>query len=247
MLQPTIQIIIIITTSFFVGFGISWWWMITYSRQSINEQKLQQELAGLRRHYDTIREDTHALRGQLKETEQQRQKTLELLRTTSGYTHFMEARTKLETARKCIQQLKMDLSQRDRQIYELKDAIITLRKRLAILTPLAPVPQALPENVIRMPLSETRHDELQKIDGITQEIAHQLRSMGIVSYQQIAECTPSQFDTIQRLLKLPDAIPMAQWVESAKQLFNSKYGKPRQPLQPQKPGTTTQTQHSQSA
>lgn len=233
MLQPTIQIIIIITTSFLVGFGVSWWWMVTYSRQSINEQKLQQELAGLRKNYESSREDAHELRGQLKAAEQQKLKTLEILRNTSGYHNFLDARTKLETARKYIQKLKTEIHQRDQKIYELKDAIITLRKHLAIKHP--PAPKALPTNVIRMPLSEVRNDNLQQIEGITQEVAHKLRSMGIVSYQQIAECTPRQFETMQRLLELPDTLPASQWVESAKQLFQEKYGNQlqqqhRQPL-----------------
>ena len=221
MMQPTIQIMTLIITSFLVGLGISWWWFVAYSRKSVVQQQLQQELAGVRRNYEQAREDAFKLSVNLKEADQRRKRAEDLLHTTSGYDNFIQARNKLETSRKQIQQLKIELHQKDQQIYKLKDALIVLRKRLSLQPPSNP---QLSNKVVRLPVTAPQDDDLLAIDGINDDIAYKLRSLGIISYRQMAESSPQQIDSLTKLLNLADITPLQQWQKTAEHLFQQKYG-----------------------
>ena len=95
------------------------------------------------------------------------------------------------------------------------------------------------DNVFKLPVTGPAEDDLELIEGMTDDVAHQLRNLGLVGYRQIAECTPQQLVNIQRLIGGKQPLPLKQWVLSARQLCWQKYGKPaRSLLKPVKKAAT---------
>lgn len=228
MLQPSIQIIIVILTSFTVGLGIGIAWLVFFSRRSIREQELEQELAGLNSNYRQMREDTHELYVKLKTTQEklakshlERQQLLHLLKTTSGHKNFLKVRRQLETARLQIQVLTTKLHHREQQIFDLTDILHTLRKHLRLRgknrTP------ALTAHVLQLPKTRpaltAQQDDLQQIAGIDAHIARQLNSLGITRYRQLAECSPQHLATLQKMMGKDQILPLKQWTQSAQRLL----------------------------
>ncbi|MGB0845279.1 MAG: hypothetical protein ACPGSM_01095 [Thiolinea sp.] len=219
MLQLTLQAIVLTLISFSLGLLLGGWFIS--SRRKVTERKLQHELTGVKVNFQNAREDAHQVRSQLKQAEEQKDKLLKTLEVTSGHKEFLLVRRKLELARREIQVLKAELNRREQLIFDLKDVILTLRKHLSI----RPQPQVKAlNNVVRLPVVEQAEDDLQQIEGLSAGIAHQLRSLGIVSFRQIAECSPQQLANIQRLIGQGQSLPLKHWVSAAEQLFRQKYG-----------------------
>ena len=222
MLSLALSAIVLAVISFSVGLVLGGW--LIGSRRRASETQLRNELVGTKVNFRSAREDAHQLRGQLKQTAAQQARLSKTLAVTSGHRDFMLVRQKLELARREIQLLKAELSRREDLVFDLSDVIHTLRKHLRLrrqnqLRPVA-------DNIIKLPVMGPAEDNLELIEGMTDKIARQLRSLGLVSYRQIAECTPPQLDNIQRLIGGKQQLPLKQWVLSARQLCWQKYGKP---------------------
>lgn len=222
MLSLALQAIILAVFSFSFGLLLGGW--LIGSRRQASEKQLRNELTGLKVNFRSAREDAHQLRGQLKQAEIRQGRMAKTLAVTSGHRNFMLVRQKLELARREIQLLKAELSRREDLVFDLSDVIHTLRKhvRLRRQSQLQPAGN----NIVKLPVVGPAEDNLELIEGMTDDAAHQLRSLGLVSYRQIAESTPQQLDNIQRLLGGKQQLPLKQWVLSARQLCWQKYGKP---------------------
>ncbi len=222
MLSLALQATFLAVISFSLGLLLGGW--LIGSRRKANEKQLRNELTGIKANFRSAREDAHQLRCLLKEAEAGQGRLAKMLAATSGHRDFMLVRQKLELARREIQLLKAELNRREDLVFDLSDIIHTLRKhvRLHRQNQLKPVGY----NIVKLPVTGPAEDNLELIEGMTDSIAHQLRSLGLVSYRQVAECTPPQLANIQRLLGGKQQLPLKQWVLSARQLCWQKYGKP---------------------
>ena len=219
MPQPTLQMLMLTLAGFSLGLLLGW--VIVSLRKGRIEKRLQYELTGVHANFQSAREDAHQLRGQLKLLGEQKSRLLKMLESTSGHKDFLEVRRKLELSRRQIQLLKAELNRREQIIFDLKDVIHTLRRHLYI----RPQPeQKEVAKLIKLPVVENSEDNLQLINGLSAEIAYQLRSMGIVNYRQLAECSPQQLSGIQRLIGQNEILPLQQWATEASQLYHQKYG-----------------------
>ncbi|MEZ5479973.1 MAG: hypothetical protein R3E95_21570 [Thiolinea sp.] len=181
-------------------------------------QTMEHELAGLRINFQNAREDAHELRTRLKDSEIQKNRALQLLKATSGHENFKKARRQLESARLYIQKLTAELHRREQRIAELQDSIHVLRKHLRRRGTRPAVPSI--QNIRRLPLPRSfsqQGDNLQKINGIDAHIERKLRSLGIISYRQLAEISAQQQTTIQRLIGEGNILPIRQWAREAGQ------------------------------
>lgn len=215
--NPSIQLIIFSTLALLVGVLIGWV-LVGRSKKKI-EQSLMDELAGLRTNFAYVREDAHDLRVQLKEAEKQRVRLSRLLESTSGHDKFLKVRTELETARKGIQALKALLGKREKENFLLKEKIYKYHQHRNASSPLHPIPLHLKQ----LPSLSDGKDDLKLIQGIDDLIEHKLHSLGIVSYRQLAECSPAQLMSIQKLIGQNQALPLRHWVKAARELFIEKY------------------------
>ncbi|MEZ5536458.1 MAG: hypothetical protein R3F02_12630 [Thiolinea sp.] len=177
------------------------------------------ELTGLRANYSYMREDAHELRVQFKRAEAQNTRLVKMLESTSGHERFLKVRTELETARKGIQALKGMLSKLENENFALKEKIYKYRQQKNTSLPLHPMPLYSK----KLPLLNDGNDNLQSITGIDENIERKLHGMGIVSYRQLAECTPAQLLSIQKLVGAEQSLPLRSWVKAARQLFFEKY------------------------
>lgn len=216
-LNPSIQLIIISALALLAGMLIGWV-VIGRIKKKI-EQRLLDELTGLRTNFAYVREDAHDLRVQLKEAEKQRIRLSQLLESTSGHEKFLKVRTELETARKGIQALKALLGKREKENFLLKEKIYKYRQHRNASSPLHPIPLHLK----KLPSLSDGKDDLKLIQGIDDLIEHKLHSLGIVSYRQLAECSPAQLMSIQKLIGQDQALPLRHWVKTARELFIGKY------------------------
>ena len=66
-------------------------------------------------------------------------------------------------------------------------------------------------------------DDLKSISGIGPKLENQLNAMGIVSFRQIAEFSPSDVSKVSETLAFPGRIERDNWIESAKKLYIEKY------------------------
>ena len=66
-------------------------------------------------------------------------------------------------------------------------------------------------------------DDLKTINGIGPKLENQLNAMGIASFRQIAEFSPSDVIKISESLAFPGRIERDNWIESAKKLYIEKY------------------------
>lgn len=215
--NPSVQLITISVFALLVGVLIGWF-LVSSSRKKF-ERKLIDELAGLRTNFAYVREDAHDLRVQLKEAEAQKVRLGQLLESTSGHDKFLKVRTELETARKGIQALKALLGKREKENFLLKEKIYKYRQHRKAGSPLHPMPLHLK----KLPSLSDGNDDLQLIQGIDEVIEHKLHSLGIVSYRQLAECSPAQLMSIQKLIGQNQALPLRHWVKAAHELFIEKY------------------------
>lgn len=199
--------------------GVFAGWHIANRSSQKTEQRLVDELTGLRANFSYMREDAHELRVQLKNAETQNTRLVKMLESTSGHDRFLKVRTELETARKGIQALKGMLGKLENENFALKEKIYNYHQQKQTRSPLHP----LPLNTEQLPLLNDGNDDLQCISGIDQTIEHKLHSMGIVSYRQLAECTPAQLLSIQKLVGREQQLPLRDWVKVARQLFIEKY------------------------
>lgn len=220
---PILQTILIIIISFSIGLLLGGWFV--GSRRNVVIKKLQYELSGTRVNFHNAREDAHDLRGQLKVAEEHRSKLSEVLESTSGHKKFSLVRKKLEVSRREIQLLKAELNRREQVVFDLRDVILTLKKHLHIRPQPKTVDNVLTidKKITKVPVIGPSEDNLQLIDGISDTIAHQLHSLGIVNYRQIAECGPRQLLNIQRLIGQGQRLPLRQWVIAARRLSQQKY------------------------
>jgi len=222
MLSFFLQAIILAVFSFSLGLLLGGW--LIGSRRKASEKQLRNELVGLKANFRSAREDAHQLRGQLKQAETRQSRMAKTLAVTSGHRDFMLVRQKLELARREIQLLKAELSRREDLVFDLSDVIHTLRKHVRLRRQNQLKHAA--NNIVKLPVVGPAEDNLELIEGMTDNVAHQLRSLGLVSYRQIAESTPQQLANIQRLIGGKKQLPLKQWVLSARQLCWQKYGKP---------------------
>ncbi len=216
-IHPSIQLIVISALALLIGSLIGWF-VVSRSRKKV-EQRLMDELAGLRTNFAYVREDAHDLRVKLKEAEAQKVRLAQLLESTSGHDKFLKVRTELETARKGIQALKGLLGKREKENFLLKEKIYKYRQHRNASSPLHPIPLHLK----KLPTLSDGKDDLQLIKGIDETIEHKLHSLGIVSYRQLAECSPAQLVSIQKLIGQNQALPLRHWVKAARELFIEKY------------------------
>ena len=223
MLPLAMQAIILAIISFSFGLLLGGW--LIGSRRKASEKQLRNELAGIKVNFRSAREDAHQLRGRLKQAETRQGKMAKMLAVTSGHRNFMLVRQKLELARREIELLKDELNRREDLVFDLSDVINTLRKHIRLRRQNQQLPVGN-NNIVKLPVMGPAEDNLELIEGMTDSIAHQLRSLGLVSYRQIAECTPQQLANIQHLLGGKQQLPLKQWVLSARQLCWQKYGKP---------------------
>jgi len=106
--------------------------------------------------------------------------------------------------------------------------------QLAIEVPADPGPVAIAAAVADI-ASRTRgdagivHDDLTRIRGIGPKIRGLLGEMEITSFRQIANLTGQDVEVISEALgSFPDRIQRDDWMTSAKELHESKYGSPTQ-------------------
>lgn len=211
------QWIIISVIALIAGLLIGWF-MAIRSKQRI-EHRLVDELIGLRTNFGYVREEAHDLRVRLKETEGQNARLSKLLESTSGHDKFLKVRTELETARKGIQALKGILGKREKENFALKEKVYKYQQKKSAHSPLQPIPLHLN----KLPTLDDGKDDLRLIQGIDEVIEHKLRSLGIISYRQLAECSPAQLVSIQKLIGEDQALPLRHWVKAARELFLGKY------------------------
>ena len=68
-------------------------------------------------------------------------------------------------------------------------------------------------------------DDLERIHGVGPKIAKLLRSLDIVSFQQVADFTPSDIATVSEALEtFPDRIERDNWMASARELEREVHG-----------------------
>ncbi|HPE62058.1 MAG: hypothetical protein KDI15_02345 [Thiothrix sp.] len=141
---------------------------------------------------------------------------------------YLKIRKQLERARKTIEKLKGELGLREHQLQELEQARQRLKQRLDQIQTLP-----APARIASLPTPPSRHngpvsghDDLQKIEGISPDMARKLQNLGFISYRQLAECGNGEFRQIQRLFRLPDPRIMLAWRKSAYHLYQAKYGHP---------------------
>ncbi len=66
-------------------------------------------------------------------------------------------------------------------------------------------------------------DDLKTINGIGPKLENQLNAMGIASFRQIAEFSPSDVIKVSESLAFPGRIERDNWIDSAKKLYIEKY------------------------
>lgn len=220
MLPDTVSLLqmIIITAVVFISGVLTGWWVTKRNSQK-TEQRLLDELTGLRANYSYMREDAHELRVQLKQAKIQNARLMKMLESTSGHGRFLKVRTELETARKGIQALKAMLGRLENENFALKEKIYKYRQQKNTRSPLHPMSL----NVKQLPALNDGNDDLKRIDGINRDVERKLHSMGIISYRQLAECTPAQLLSIQNLAGSEQSLPLRDWVKAARRLFLEKY------------------------
>lgn len=215
-IYPSIEPVVIFSVALLLGMAIGWF--IVIRKQQKIEYRLLDELVGLRTNFNYVREDAHVLRVQLREAEAQNLRLARLLKSTSGHDKFLKARTELETARKGIQALKSLLAQSEREKFALKEQIYKQQHKKA-----SSQVHPIPLHVKKLPVLHDGQDDLRLISGINASIDRKLRSLGIISYRQLAECSPTQLNSIQRLVGQNRELPLRQWVKAARELFIRKY------------------------
>ncbi|PIE01368.1 MAG: hypothetical protein CSA79_00640 [Thiothrix nivea] len=213
----SLQFVIIALCLFVLGVVLGW--LVAQRKGRKIEQRLLDELTGLRVNYSYIREDAHELRVQLKQAEAKNNRLAKLLDSTSGYDRFLKVRTELETARKGIQALKSMLGRLENEKFVLKETVRRYHRQQITRSPL----HLLGPDSGQLPALNDGHDNLQHITGISAQLEHKLHSMGIMSFRQLAECTPAQLQSIQNLVGDEQPLPLHDWVKAARQLFLEKY------------------------
>nr|CAA6829589.1 MAG: Unknown protein [uncultured Thiotrichaceae bacterium] len=217
-IAPYFQLIIISATTLLAGFMIGW--VVASKSKQKAEQRLMDELTGLRTNFDYVREEAYDLRVRVKEAEEQKDRLTHLLDTTSGHDKFLKVRSELETARRGIQALKSMLGKQEKANFLLKEKIYKYQQyRKANSPSLYPIPP----HINKLPVLSDGNDDLQLIAGIDDMIDRKLHSLGIISYRQLAECGPAQLISIQQLIGEDQALPLRQWVKAARGLFIEKY------------------------
>ncbi|OQX13107.1 MAG: hypothetical protein BWK73_13165 [Thiothrix lacustris] len=179
------------------------------------------ELAGLRRNYQDARADNAYLRGKTRQLE----KVLRKIGTSPAdrdYGQFLELRKALEKTRREYQHL---LEQYHEQEKTLADWRIEWQRKEQVLTVTPVAPSAIekpphPEATAAawLPVAAA-HDDLTRIQGISQPLASHLKALGIVTYRQVAEFTSDDMQHIQRIIgterhQLPEG-----WVQNARALY----------------------------
>ncbi len=212
-----IELIATFVFTLLVGILIGWFLVIN-SRKKV-ERRLTDELVGLRTNFAYVREDAHDLRVQLKKAEVQKARLGKLLESTSGHDKFLRVRKELEVTRKGIQALKALLSQCEKENFLLKEKIYKYQQYQKASSSLHPIPSHLKK---LPPLSDGK-DNLQLIPGIDDATERKLHRLGIVSYRQLAECSPAQLASIQKLVGRSQTLPLHDWVKAARELFIEKY------------------------
>ncbi|WGZ94581.1 MAG: hypothetical protein QJT81_00920 [Candidatus Thiothrix putei] len=118
----------------------------------------------------------------------------------------------------------MLLTQCHQQEKTLADLRIELQRNQqvsATLQTTSATPRALPIT----PITNTqrpevgKHDDLTRIQGISQQLASQLKALGIVTYRQVAEFTSDDMLRIQRIIGSDLYQPPDGWAQSARALL----------------------------
>ncbi len=217
MIPLAIQIAAVVFV-FCIGLGIGWY-VVSLFRNAA-EEACQNELASLRHAHERVQRETRDLQAAIQQAETEKKQALQSLKTSTDHTDFQKLRKQLEKARKHIDALSAELKHREQQVQKLADLALTMKKQLLAQQENTPRPLLPPQ---RLPPLTKMEDDLQQIEGVTADIAHKLRSFGIINYRQLAECSPEQLRTIQRLIGQDTILPLSRWVKTAQYLFRTKY------------------------
>jgi len=180
------------------------------------------ELAGLRRNYQDARADNAYLRDKTRQLE----KVLRKIGTPSAasdYGQFLELRKTLEKTRREYQHL---LEQYHAQEKTLADWRVERQRQQQVCTAMqaAPATTATEDALHCASAADSLlsgaapHDDLTRIQGISQQLASHLRALGIVTYRQVAEFTTDDVQHIQRIIGTELYQPPETWVQNARAL-----------------------------
>lgn len=225
-----LQISAFLITAVTVGLGVGWWaCKFIYSGRTAD---CQHELTGLRRNYEDIIKENAALRLQLRQLEQALRK-LNAQPSDADYGQFLETRKTLESTRKQYETLLERLHQQEKTLGILRQQLQNQQQELAahkqeLANKSEPVAVSRPAI---LPTLEQRangqSDDLTLIQGINQKLASKLQALGIITYRQIAEFTHDDARVIQRVIGNDINLPLEEWAQTARTLFQEKYSQPQ--------------------
>lgn len=181
------------------------------------------ELSGLRRNYEDMTRENLALRTQV----QQMGNALRKISTTASeadYGEYLESRKALENTRRQYEMLLDKVASQDKVVQELRQQLQLRKAELDALRREAAVPSSEAQHQLApLPAVLEQNDDLTLIHGINQTVARKLRALGIMSYRQVAEFCRDDISRMQRLIGSDIPLPLEEWAQSARQLFQQKY------------------------
>lgn len=181
------------------------------------------ELSGLRRNYEDVTRENLALRAQV----QQMGSALRKISTTASeadYGEYLESRKALENTRRQCEMLLDKVASQDKAMQGLRQQLQLRKAELGALRhePAVPSPEAQ-RRLTPLPTVLEQHDDLTLIQGISQTVAQKLRALGIMSYHQVAEFSRDDISRMQCIIGSDIPLPLEEWAQNARQLFQQKY------------------------
>jgi len=222
-----VQITLILFVVFVAGFG-SGWILHKLTRRAIDRAWIN-ELTRLRKRRLRLLSRACHYRHQLQQCKLQENHTQQQLAARSDHIAFSHVRQQLETARTQLSTARLTLKQREQHILKLIDLVRLLKtqmhrerqqQRPHQTRQASPVIAYLPDK--RHAIQPKQQDDFLVIEGITLDIARKLHQLGITSYRQLAECSPEQQHSMQKLIGKETLLPINRWARQALHLYRQQ-------------------------
>lgn len=219
MLYLAFQIVLLLSIALLVGVWVGGW--VAKWRYDREVAGCLTELAGLRRNYHDVTVENANLRSKTRQLE----KILRKISTPpvdSEYGQFLELRKTLEKTRSEYQTLLTQCHQQEKTLADLRIELQCNQQvstRLQTTSATSRVLAIAPATANSQRPEVSKHDDLTRIQGISQQLASQLKALGIVTYRQVAEFTSDDMLRIQRIIGSDLYQPPEGWAQNARALL----------------------------
>ncbi len=235
-LVAVIEIVVMLSGAFIIGFGLAWWLREEDVQRLINDrQEAEYALQNQRGALDATRKDYEQAHQKLLQAEERiglliGEKESLMRQVESGNQQVQkdimqarenEARAKQQEAE--ITSMRFRIRILENEVDEKTKQIVALQQESSKPTPPREKPAVAAKPAAKVPQEK---DDLTQIKGIGPRFQQKLNSLDIYSFRQISELSGEEVERLAEVIEVfPDRIHRDNWIGQATKLYMKKTNK----------------------